>query len=41
MQIPISQLRSTIVEYGGEQTLIKARNVITWNSFTTLKARLI
>jgi hypothetical protein len=30
-----------LVVFGGEQTSIKACNVITWNFFTTLKAHLV
>jgi hypothetical protein len=37
-QILVPQLRSTTVESGGEQTSIRAYNVITWNFFIALKA---
>jgi hypothetical protein len=37
MQVHVPQLRSTTIEFGGEQTLMKAYNVITWNSFVALK----
>jgi hypothetical protein len=38
MQIHVPQLKSTIVKFSGEQTSMKTCNVITWNSFATLKA---
>jgi hypothetical protein len=41
IQVHVPQLRSTIAKFGGKQTSIKAYNVITWNSFIVLKARLI
>jgi hypothetical protein len=33
------KLRSTIIEYGGKQTLMRTCSVITWNSFVAMKAR--
>jgi hypothetical protein len=41
MQVHVPQLRSTITKYGGEQSSIKTCNVITYNSFVTLKAGLV
>jgi hypothetical protein len=32
------KLRSTIIKFGGNQTLMRTCNVITWNSFVALKA---
>jgi hypothetical protein len=38
-EVHVLQLRFTTAKSSGEQTLIKACNVITWNSFIALKAR--
>jgi hypothetical protein len=38
MQVFVPQLRSTTAKFGGEQTLMRTYNLITWNSFATLKA---
>jgi len=38
MQIHVPQLRSITAKSSGEQTSMKAYNVITWNSFIALQA---
>jgi len=38
MQVHVPQLRSTIAKSSGEQTSMRACNVITWNSSAALKA---